>query len=152
MADATDQFKQQLQDSFQAIDEGDVFTFRRTFTDGDVSIFCGVTGDFNPYHIDETFAQSSWFGRRNIPGLLTGSMLTHIGGMVGFLATEMNFQYLLPVYVGDTVTCDVVFVEKVEAKRRFKGEATFTNQDGAVVLRAHFSGFPGSVRLKPSKR
>jgi len=151
MAEATARFKQQLQDAFQELKEGDTFTFRRTFTEGDVSLFCGVTGDYNPYHIDDTFAGESWFGRRNIPGLLTGGMLTHIGGMLGFLATEMNFQYLLPVFVGDTVTCRVQFVAKDETRRRFTGEATFTNQDGAVVLSARFSGFPGMVRLSRDK-
>ncbi len=151
MAEATPGFKKQLQQSFQELNEGDSFTFRRTFTDGDVSIFCGITGDFNPYHLDDTFAQGSWFGRRNIPGLLTGSMLTHIGGMLGFLATEMSFQYLLPVFVGDTVTCKVTFIEKNESRRKFEAEAHFTNQEGATVLRAQFSGFPGQLRLKPNQ-
>jgi acyl dehydratase len=31
-------------------------------------------------------------------------MATHIGGLVGFLATEMRFEFLDPVYVGDTIT------------------------------------------------
>ena len=35
------------------------FVYRRTFTDGDVALFCGVTGDFNPYHQDEVFAAST---------------------------------------------------------------------------------------------
>ena len=34
---------------------GQTFTFRRTVIDGDVAPFCGVTGDYNPYHQDETF-------------------------------------------------------------------------------------------------
>ena len=34
-----------------------------------------VTGDYNPYHLDQQFAEGTWFGRRNIPGLLTASLL-----------------------------------------------------------------------------
>ncbi|MGH2482239.1 MAG: MaoC/PaaZ C-terminal domain-containing protein, partial [Ktedonobacteraceae bacterium] len=98
MSEATPVFKQQLKDAFAEIQVGATFTYRRTFTEGDVTLFCGVTGDFNPYHMDETFADQSWYGRRIIPGLLTWSMLTHIGGMLGFLATEMHFHYLAPVY------------------------------------------------------
>lgn len=147
MPEATPEFKRRLQAAFDALEVGQTFTFRRTFTDGDVALFCGVTGDYNPYHIDETFARESWYGRRNIPGLLTGSMLTHVGGMLGFLATEMSFQFLAPVYVGDTVTCTVTVVEKDAARRRAVGTATFTNQDGFEVARARFSGFPGAVRL-----
>lgn len=112
-----------------------------------MALFCGVTGDYNPYHLDETFAQSSWYGRRIISGLLTGSMLTHIGGLLGFLATEMSFHYLAPVFVGDTITCTVTMVEKDEARRVVAGTVSYVNQDGVEVLTAQFKGFPALVRL-----
>jgi acyl dehydratase len=147
MPEASREFKQLLQEAFQAIQLGQTFTFRRTFTDGDVALFCGVTGDYNPYHLDEAFARETWFGRRNIPGLLTASLVTHIGGLIGFLATEMSFEYLAAVYVGDTITCTVTMTEKDEAQRLVRGTASYVNQDGAEVLRALFSGFPSLVRL-----
>jgi 3-hydroxybutyryl-CoA dehydratase len=147
MSEATPEFKQQLRDAFDSIQAGQTFTFRRTFTEGDVSNFCGITGDYNPYHIDDTFAQSNFFGRRIIPGLLTASMITHIGGMIGFLATEMHFQYVEAVYIGDTITCIVTFAEKDEEKRLFRATATLVNQSGVEALRARFSGFPSQVRL-----
>jgi 3-hydroxybutyryl-CoA dehydratase len=147
MGEATSDFKQQLREAFDSIQVGQSFTYRRTFTDGDVSLFVGVTGDFNPYHQDELFAKDSWFGRRNIPGLLTASMATHIGGMLGFLATEMEFQYLKPVYVGDTVTCVVTVREKDEEKRQLFCAVSFANQDGIEVLKGSFRGFPSNNRL-----
>ena len=147
MSEATPEFKQQLREAFDSLEVGQTFTFRRTFTEGDVALFCGVTGDYNPYHIDETFAKSSFFGRRNIPGLLTSSMITHIGGMIGFLATEMHFYYIASVAIGDTITCTVTFTEKDEQKRLFHATGTFVNQDGVEVLRAQFSGFPAHIRL-----
>ena len=91
MPEATPEFKRQLQEAFEELRVGQTFTFQRTFSDGDVALFCGVTGNCNPYHQDEAFARESWYGRLTIPGLPTGSMLTHIGGMLGFLATEMSF-------------------------------------------------------------
>lgn len=147
MPDATPQFKQQLKDAFNAIQEGQVFTFRRTFTAGDVALFCGVTGDYNPYHIDQTFLEESWFKRPIIPGLLTGSMITHIGGMIGFLASEMEFKFVSPVYVGDTITCTVTFVQRDEVKRKLRARATYINQSGEEVLQCTFAGFPADVRL-----
>lgn len=147
MGEATPDFKQQLREAFDSMQVNRTFVYRRTFTDGDVALFIGVTGDFNPYHQDELFAKESWFGRRNIPGLLTASMATHIGGMLGFLATEMTFQYLKPVYVGDTITCTVTVVEKDEEKRQVSCVVTYTNQDGVEVLKGSFRGFPGRVRL-----
>lgn len=146
-AEATEEFKRRLREAFDAIDIGQSFTFRRTFTDGDVALFCGVTGDFNPYHIDDAFVRESWFGRRIIPGLLTASMLTHIGGMIGFLATDMTFRYVTPVYIGDTVTCIVTIAEKDAQARTMTGLARCTNQEGQEVLAGRFSGFPSHVRL-----
>jgi 3-hydroxybutyryl-CoA dehydratase len=145
--EATEEFKRRLREAFDGMHVGQTFTFRRTFTDGDVALFCGVTGDYNPYHQDEAFARESLYGRLTIPGLLTGSMLTHIGGLLGFLATEMAFEYLAPVFVGDTITCTVTIAEKNEEKRRIVASAGFVNHDDVEVLRASFSGFPGQVRL-----
>lgn len=147
MHGATSEFEQRLREAFDEMSVGQSFAFRRTFTDGDVALFCGVTGDYNPYHQDESFAEESPYGKLTIPGLLTGSMLTHIGGLLGFLATEMTFRYLGPVFVGDTITCTVTVDEKDEEKRRVEASAEFVNQEGAKVLRASFGGFPGRVRL-----
>jgi len=147
MPEATSEFKQNLKIAFDSINVEQTFTFRRTFTEGDVALFCGVTGDYNPYHIDETFIRESWFGRKIIPGLLTGSMITHIGGMIGFLATEMVFEFVQAVYIGDTITCVVTIREKDEEKRLLMAQATYVNQHNVEVLRARFKGFPGQVRL-----
>jgi 3-hydroxybutyryl-CoA dehydratase len=147
MPEVTPEFKQWLREAFDEMYVGQTFAFRRTFTEGDVALFCGVSGDYNPYHQDESFAAESWYGKLTIPGLLTGSMLTHIGGMLGFLATEMPFEYLAPVFAGDTITCTVAVAEKDEAKRRVVGGVGFVNQDGTEVLRARFAGFPGRIRL-----
>lgn len=102
---ASAEFKEQVRRAFTSIQPGQRYVFRRTFTEGDMTLFCGLTGDYNPYHLDETFAQTSWYGRRILPGLLTSSMITHIGGMLGFVATEMHFHYLKAVYPGETITC-----------------------------------------------
>ena len=147
MPGATPEFKQQLKTAFDSMFVGQTFTFRRTFTEGDVALFCGVTGDYNPYHIDQTFIETTWFGRRIIPGLLTASMITHIGGMIGFLATEMEFQFVASVYIGDTITCTVTIAEKDEEKRMVRAISTYVNQDGAEVLRSRFGGFPANIRL-----
>jgi 3-hydroxybutyryl-CoA dehydratase len=142
-----DAFKAQLRAAFEEIEVGRTFTFRRTFNDGDMAIFCGVTGDYNPYHIDREFAAASWFGRPSVPGLLCSSMVTHIGGMLGFLATTMSFEFLGPVFPGDTITCAMQVVEKDPIARRLRCDVTFHNQDGKLVQRGDVSGFPGNVRL-----
>jgi 3-hydroxybutyryl-CoA dehydratase len=74
-------------------------------------------------------------------------MLTHIGGLLGSLATDMSFRYLGPVFVGEAITCTATVTERDEEKRRVEASAEFVNQDGAEVLRASFGGLPGRVRL-----
>jgi 3-hydroxybutyryl-CoA dehydratase len=143
-----EEHRARLSEAFEELEPGKQFVYRRTFTEGDVALFCGVTGDLNPYHQDDLFAASTPFGRRIIPGLLTASMLTHLGGMLGFLATEMHFEFVGAVYVGDTVTCRLNFVERDEQRRRFKAVASSANQDGVEVLRARVSGFPSQIRLR----
>lgn len=147
MGRTSDAFKQQLQAAFDALSIGQVFTFRRTFTDADVALFCGITGDYNPYHLDDVFVRDSWYGRRIIPGLLTGSMLTHIGGLLGFLSKEMHFEFMAPVFSGDTITCTVTIAEKNAETHTMLCAVHCTNEDGREVLRARFSGFPSQPRL-----
>ena len=147
MPDATPEFKQRLREALAQMEPGQTFEFSRTFTEGDLSAFCGVTGDYNPYHMDDRFARESWYGQRTIPGLLTASMMTHIGGMLGFLATDMAFEFVSPVYPGDTITCTVTIEEKDGEKRHVRARASFVNGDGTEVLRARFGGFPGNIRL-----
>ncbi|SEJ51087.1 Acyl dehydratase [Deinococcus reticulitermitis] len=149
MAEAPDPFKARRQAALAGTQVGQTYTYRRTFTDGDVALFCGVTGDLNPFHQDELFSRESPFGRRIVPGLLPGSMLTHIGGMLGFLAAEMHFEFLAPVFIGDTVTCVVHVLERDEARKRLHCEAQLTNEAGQLVMRARFSGFPTAPRLAP---
>jgi 3-hydroxybutyryl-CoA dehydratase len=147
MAEPSSAFKQRLKAAFDEVHEGQTFTFQRTFTSGDVALFCGVTGDYNPYHIDYAFIEESWFEKPIIPGLLTASMLTHLGGMIGFLATEMTFEFVGAVHLEDTITCTFTVEKKDEANRRLSGSAMYVNQAGQVVLRAEVTGFPSLVRL-----
>ena len=121
---------------------GERVVFMRTFTDGDMAMFIGSTWDVNPYHTDERFAAETRFGRRILPGLLPASMATHLGGLWGFLATEINIEFLAPVYVGDTVTLEVEIVAVEEARQKLQARCRWTNADGLEVMRGGFSGYP----------
>lgn len=122
--------------------------FTRTFTEGDTALFIGATWDVNPLHTDDTFAAQTRFGRRIVPGLLTASLLTHIGGLWNFLATEMHFEFLGPVYIGDTVTA-VAEISQISDKGWIWLDCTVTNTEGTAVLRARIKGFPGE--FEPQK-
>jgi len=79
---------------------GDTHTVERTFTSADVEAFAEVTRDTQDRHTDPDDE-----GRRMVHGLLTGSLLTEIGGELAVLARSMDFHFLRPVYTGQTVRC-----------------------------------------------
>lgn len=122
---------------------GNSITFSRTFTEGDVAIFTGVTGDFNPIHMDPKIAQKCGFTERVVPGLLTASMITHAGGTLlpePYPAGKMSFKFLAPVYVGETINAKVTVKEKDPNKNRLTLHVTCTNPDGKTVLEGEVSG------------
>ncbi|MCL6611891.1 MAG: MaoC family dehydratase [Peptococcaceae bacterium] len=135
--------------SWKDMKVGDSVTFRRTFSEGDVANFTGITGDFNPIHMDTQIAERCGFKGRVVPGLLTGSMITHAGGTLlpePYPAARMSFRFLAPVYVGETVCARVTVVEKDPDRNKLTLHMACTNQEGKVVLEGEVSGriFPVS--------
>jgi 3-hydroxybutyryl-CoA dehydratase len=118
-------------------------SFTRTLTEADAALFIGVTWDVNPLHTDESYAKATRFKRRTIPGLLTASLLTHLGGLWAFMATDMRFEFLAPVYPGDTITALAEVVEADPIRNWVRLHCTCTNQDGVGVLRGDVYGYPG---------
>ena len=117
-------------------------SFTRTLTEVDAALFIGVTWDVNPLHTDEIYCAATQFKRRILPGLLTASLATHLGGLWAFLAREMRFEFLAPVYPGDTITTVGEIVEIFD-----NGEVLLNlamrNQDRVLVLTGDTRGFPG---------
>ncbi len=123
---------------------GDVFTITRRFSEADMIKFADITKDYNPVHFDERFATVKQFNGRICHGLLVASMLTNIGGQIGWLASRMDFRYKKPVYFGDMIKCSLA-ITKIDQNGRAEAEAVFINQDGVVVLEALLAGIiPGA--------
>ncbi len=120
---------------------GDTSSFRKTITETDVVMYAGLTGDFNPIHIDEVYASSSTFGKRIAHGMLTMSLLTNVLGNkfpgLGTVILEVNCRFQAPVYIGDTVSVEVEVSEKIDAKGFVRMKAKFMNQHGKEVISGH---------------
>ena len=130
--------------TIEGLNAGDTFTITRTFTEQDVFAFADITRDYNPIHFDHRFIEIKNLNGRICHGLLVGSMLTEIGGQIGWLASEMNFRFINPVYFGDTVTC-TLSITQIDHKNRARAKAQFQNRQGTVVLEAELAGFlPGN--------
>ena len=91
--------------TIQGLALGDKFIVTRRFTEGDTMAFADVTRDYNPIHFEKRFTDVKDFKGRICHGLLVGSILTEIGGQIGWLASEMNFRFKRPAYFGDTIEC-----------------------------------------------
>lgn len=115
----------------------------RTLTEADVALFIGVTWEVYPLQTDQVYASASSFKRRIVPGLLTASLLTHLGGLWAFLATDMKFKYLAPVYIGESITAEAEVVEINPQNGAVRLRCRCFNQHGKDVLQADVSGFPG---------
>ena len=119
--------------------QGDSFTVSRTFTEQDTTTFANISRDYNPVHFDDRFAQAKNFHGKISHGLLVASILTEIGGEIGWLASEMNFRFMRPVYFGDTIKCSFTITELGE-RNRAKAEAVFKNQHDEIVIEANVAG------------
>ena len=117
---------------------GETFTVSRTFTEQDMISFADITRDYNPIHFDQRFVTAKKLKGRICHGLLVGSLLTEIGGQIGWLASEMNFRFKKPVYFGDTIECSLTIIH-IDGPRA-RAEVTYRNQDGTVVLKAELAG------------
>jgi acyl dehydratase len=122
---------------------GASFQFTRTFTEADAALFIGATWDVSPYHTNDLFCKDSIVGRRCLPGLLTASMFTHLGGLCAFLAERMDFAFLAPVYAGETVTATATIREYDAGRGKVVLECVSTTADGRPVLRGTIWGYPG---------
>ena len=123
---------------------GDSFAVSRTFTEADTMAFADMSRDYNPVHFDDRFAEVKNFRGRICHGLLVASLLTEIGGQIGWLASAMNFRFKKPVYFGDTIECRLTIIE-LDDRNRAKAEAVFKNQEEEIVIEAHLTGIiPGS--------
>jgi 3-hydroxybutyryl-CoA dehydratase len=127
----------------EGINEGDSFSVSRKFSEQDMIDFAGITKDFNPVHFDRRFSNAKNFNDRICHGLLVGSILTQIGGQIGWLASEMDFKFKKPVYFGDTVECHFTITD-LDDNNRARAKALFKNQKNEIVLEACLSGIlPG---------
>lgn len=117
---------------------GDTASFTKTITETDVVLFAGLTGDFNPAHIDSEAAARGFFRARVAHGMLTASLISTVLGTrlpgPGTIYLSQGLRFTAPVYLGDTVTARAEVTEVDEAKRRVRLRTWCTNQHEKVVI------------------
>jgi 3-hydroxybutyryl-CoA dehydratase len=114
----------------------------RTVTETDIVNFAGLSGDFNPIHLDHEFARTTPFRRPIAHGLLVLSMVSGLGvsspPMRTLAFVELrDWRFKEPVFIGDTIRLRSRIVEKEVRARGRRGIITWhrqvINQEGRVV-------------------
>lgn len=117
---------------------GSTASFSKTITEADVMLFAGLTGDFNPVHIDAEHARTTRFGQRVVHGMLTASLISAVLGTrlpgPGSINLGQTVKFTAPVFIGDTVTATVVVTHIRWDKGIVTLETACRNQRGETVL------------------
>ncbi len=118
---------------------GDSAEITRTIEQSDIQAFADVTGDHNPVHLDESFAQTTRFGRRIAHGMLTASLISSVLANElpgeGSIYLGQTLQFVAPVFPGDEVTARVTVTDVRESKGIVKLETICLNQRNQIVIR-----------------
>lgn len=117
---------------------GQKTSFSRTITETDIVLFAGLSGDYNPVHVDKEYAADTRFGKRIAHGLLTTTFLSRLLGMElpgqGSVYLEQTLKFTKPVYIGDTITASAEIIDIDEERGIIKLETICRKQDETIVL------------------
>jgi 3-hydroxybutyryl-CoA dehydratase len=117
---------------------GDSAQISKTITETDINDFARVTGDFNPVHLDQAYAEKTFFKGRIAHGLLSLGFISAILGNIlpghGAIYLSQEVKFLAPVRIGDTITAKVEVMELIPEKNRVKFRTTCINQEGKIVV------------------
>jgi 3-hydroxybutyryl-CoA dehydratase len=124
--------------TYAEINVGDAAKFSKTISEFDVYQFAGITGDYNPVHVNKEFAKDSLFKERIAHGMLVGSFISTILGTKlpgeNTIYLSQSLKFVAPVKIGDTVTAKVEVIEKIDDRKIIKLKTLVLNQHGKIVV------------------
>lgn len=135
--------------TIQEIQVGDTAEFAKTISENDIYQYAGITGDFNPAHINEVFASKTFFKTRIAHGMLSAGFISNVLGNQlpgpGAIYIKQELNFTAPVRIGDTITAVVTVTDVNTDKNRVTIKTQCINQDDTVVI-------DGEAMLSPAKK
>ena len=117
---------------------GDAAEFGKTISESDIYLYAGITGDFNPAHVNESYAENTFFKTRIAHGMLTAGLISAVLANQlpgpGTIYLKQDLRFLAPVRIGDTITARVEIIELIHDKNRVRLKTVCSNQEGVTVL------------------
>lgn len=111
--------------------------FAKTVSDADITMFAGISGDTNPVHLDQSYAEKTIFAGRIAHGMLSASFISTVFGTrlpgPGCIYLRQDLRFKAPVKIGDTVEARVTVKEIQAAKKRVVFDTVCTVRDGVVL-------------------
>jgi phosphate acetyltransferase len=124
--------------TFAEIDVGESATLARTLSRSDIELFAVMSGDVNPAHLDEEYAQSDVFHTIIAHGMWGASLISTLLGTKlpgpGTIYLEQTLHFRRPVVVGDTITVSVTAAAKDAERHRISFDCGCVNQRGEAVI------------------
>lgn len=135
--------------TIEEIHVGDHAEFSKTVSESDIYQYAGITGDFNPAHINEHYAAGTFFKTRIAHGMLSAGFISNVLGNQlpgpGAVYIKQSLNFLAPVRIGDTITATVEVSGVLIETNRVTLSTRCVNQDGTVVIE-------GEAVLSPGKK
>ena len=114
--------------------------FRRKIDVEIIGVFAQVSGDLNPLHTDADYARRSGFKDQVAHGMLCSLLFSELVGVhlpgENCLLTDISVVFSKPVFINDEVTVDGSITQLSPAFKSAKIDATITNQNSEVCVRA----------------
>jgi 3-hydroxybutyryl-CoA dehydratase len=134
--------------SINDIKIGDTAEFAKTVSESDIYQYAGITGDFNPAHVNEDYAKGTFFKTRIAHGMLSAGFISNVLGNQlpgpGSIYIRQELKFTAPVRIGDTIKARAEVIDIQVEKNRVTLKTQCINQDGAVVI-------DGQATLSPPK-
>jgi len=124
---------------FSDLNVGQKANFKKTITEKDISHFIAITGDENPLHVDDSFAEQTLFGQRIAHGMLSASLFSTLVGMqlpgIGAIYKSQTLEFLRPVFLGDSL-CAWFEITAIDTKNeQIEMKSWIENQHGQTVIK-----------------
>jgi acyl dehydratase len=117
---------------------GDKALLSRKVTEADIEECAKLTQDWNPLHMDETFAKEHRFGKRIAHGILSLGLISAVLGNKlpgpGTIILNMDLKFMAPVFIDDTIYVEVEIVEIKEGKGIITLKAECRNQNKTELI------------------
>ncbi|QLD89773.1 MaoC family dehydratase [Natronomonas salina] len=113
---------------------GDTVRFSKSLSEADVERFAAASGDTNPIHLDDDWAEETRFNGRIVHGVLAAGLisaaLARLPGGIVYLSQDLEFR--APVRLGDRITAEVEVVEDLGGDR-YRLRTTVEKDDELVI-------------------